>query len=1182
MLAASVNETPRPRPPAKIRRSSALAPAPSPPPSYAAAFTLTPDGKSRVDSLLGSPMAATYHLQQVGWDNQSQVPNELEEDQDLLWVNERSREELSELLVKADDLIKERENGYSGLIGLLHEELGIASAVCKTLYDDNVMLKSKHQQLLSRLPSSSPSPSPEPLPQMSRYSISLNRPISEYDSSPVSTTAYKNVRKISVSTADISHLADQNAELLDKLQRMESESISADHAGRRVLKRLEKEIQTLRQELEKTQAKSEELEKKANEGWQSQQEALRKKEERELKLRAIRNLTVASDDGDDEQEIRDFAPENMFGASGPSRSLYPPGETPRRFSGTPLRRPPHAPAPFTPHPESALISQLLEKIQELEETNGRIIEQQSETKEQLNAVQRETEHINRVYECLADANRIDLAAEASSDGGIERASYDETVRFKSFARNLAAEFVPSPSANVRHQLNLTTGSRTRKSVVGLFDVHGEEQRTRSIPDQLKSFDIPVPFASPDMYHKSLSIDTSGLPSPAISSQGSLQNSQPTLQSELGHDFQDGWGLSASDHRRSNSLYNLSPISAPSSPSPSSANHSIDLSRNIGSPYEQRNGLPTPVSMMASPSALRLSVEPPTPDKVTLGASKSQAEVSSHSLRYQRMSETLRSRTNRWVDGRFKDTLTGNTKFEFPSTNVQNEKGVETQETSRPSTPLPERLANAFEAAVENITGQPASNSDNGSSQEVARTSASQVQKMRGFGAVMLEIWLWLQFGLIILVFLWAMARRGPKAVLGDTAPGHRRSHSSRVVEAQPSRARKLPVLSHADRRKQRKAEKRKANDEEEDISDKTTKKKRKVENGKPVSVPAGQRKNSIWVGNMSFKTTQEDLKEFFKDVGEVVRIFMPTKPGANPAMKPENRGFAYVDFATEDAKTAAIARSEKPLIGRKLLIKDGDDFTGRPTKPGAELASTSAVTHSKTARKILSVQKQAPAPTLFVGNLGFETTEQDIRQLLEAHRSKPKDVAAKDEEHEGDNKTKDVWLRKIRMGTFEDSGLCKGFAFIDFTSIEHATASLVNPKNHQLNGRKLVVEYAGADAVRRGAPKVKREDGSAPPPRKFKSDGPAPHKRIDRSEKRPRRDELPVDEGNEEQGEKAGEKASDDEIKAERRREGRDGFPEFEKRQKGPRSRPKPGAALAQAKRESAAILPSKGNKITF
>ena len=51
---------------------------------------------------------------------------------------------------------------------------------------------------------------------------------------------------------------------------------------------------------------------------------------------------------------------------------------------------------------------------------------------------------------------------------------------------------------------------------------------------------------------------------------------------------------------------------------------------------------------------------------------------------------------------------------------------------------------------------------------------------------------------------------------------------------------------------------------------------------------------------------------------------------------------------------------------------------------------------------------------------------------------------------------------------------------MDFTSIDHATSVLINPKNHHLNGRELVVQYAGADAVRRGAVKTKPVDGAVP------------------------------------------------------------------------------------------------------
>lgn len=88
-------------------------------------------------------------------------------------------------------------------------------------------------------------------------------------------------------------------------------------------------------------------------------------------------------------------------------------------------------------------------------------------------------------------------------------------------------------------------------------------------------------------------------------------------------------------------------------------------------------------------------------------------------------------------------------------------------------------------------------------------------------------------------------------------------------------------------------------------------------------------------------------------------------------------------------------------------------------------------------------QKQPPAQTLFLGNLGFETTEKSIRELFEAHKVKPKkkkEVEEAPEENvekegkeagkvtgkEAVEEDKGVGIRKVRLGTFEDTGACKG------------------------------------------------------------------------------------------------------------------------------------------------------------
>lgn len=132
-------------------------------------------------------------------------------------------------------------------------------------------------------------------------------------------------------------------------------------------------------------------------------------------------------------------------------------------------------------------------------------------------------------------------------------------------------------------------------------------------------------------------------------------------------------------------------------------------------------------------------------------------------------------------------------------------------------------------------------------------------------------------------------------------------------------------------------------------------------------------------------------------------------------------------------------------------------------------------------------------------------------------------------------------------------------------TIEHATSALINPKNHQLNGRSLIVEYAGPDAVRRGAPKGKTSDG---PIAKDRRNRPPTHDSKSKySFTQPK-----------EPSESAGAgKVSTTDSDLIPVKEWSGGV-----RHKGPKTRPRPGAALALAKRESAAILPSQSHKITF
>jgi len=86
-----------------------------------------------------------------------------------------------------------------------------------------------------------------------------------------------------------------------------------------------------------------------------------------------------------------------------------------------------------------------------------------------------------------------------------------------------------------------------------------------------------------------------------------------------------------------------------------------------------------------------------------------------------------------------------------------------------------------------------------------------------------------------------------------------------------------PALSHAERRRQKKKER-----EQKNLNPAI--KKRKLKDGVATASSVSKkekRQNSVWVGNLSFKTTTDALRGFFDGVGEITRVHMPMKAGAN-------------------------------------------------------------------------------------------------------------------------------------------------------------------------------------------------------------------------------------------------------------------------------------------------------------
>jgi RNA recognition motif-containing protein len=73
---------------------------------------------------------------------------------------------------------------------------------------------------------------------------------------------------------------------------------------------------------------------------------------------------------------------------------------------------------------------------------------------------------------------------------------------------------------------------------------------------------------------------------------------------------------------------------------------------------------------------------------------------------------------------------------------------------------------------------------------------------------------------------------------------------------------------------------------------------------------------SIFVGNLAFSVTQDDLQEVFAEYGTVKRVSLPTDRETGRV-----RGFAFVDMASEAEEDAAIESLDgASWMGRDMRV----------------------------------------------------------------------------------------------------------------------------------------------------------------------------------------------------------------------------------------------------------------------
>jgi len=190
--------------------------------------------------------------------------------------------------------------------------------------------------------------------------------------------------------------------------------------------------------------------------------------------------------------------------------------------------------------------------------------------------------------------------------------------------------------------------------------------------------------------------------------------------------------------------------------------------------------------------------------------------------------------------------------------------------------------------------------------------------------------------------------------------------------------------------------------------------------------------HSIYVKNLNFATSEEQLKQSFEKVGfhpRAVRIptkAAPIKKGSSPKGEGETKqlsmGFGFVEFPSEDEAIKAIKSLQGKLVdGHALEIK---------------LSSKSFIP-----------SKAVPAPSdeisgtkIMVRNVPFEATRSELLKLFGSFGQ----------------------LKKVRLPKKFDGGH-RGFAFCEFLTRKEAENAMATLSRTHLYGRHLVLEWASKE-----------------------------------------------------------------------------------------------------------------------
>jgi nucleolin len=167
----------------------------------------------------------------------------------------------------------------------------------------------------------------------------------------------------------------------------------------------------------------------------------------------------------------------------------------------------------------------------------------------------------------------------------------------------------------------------------------------------------------------------------------------------------------------------------------------------------------------------------------------------------------------------------------------------------------------------------------------------------------------------------------------------------------------------------------------------------------------------LFVRNLSWSVTENDLYDLFREVGEVLSVKIPTRREDG---KP--RGFAFVEMSSQEIGKKAIQRLNSAMLYNRELVVDFQDESR-----GGGNSSSGPVKNAK----------------LFVRNINYSVSEQALQNLFQQAGT----------------------VYSVKIATDRESGESKGFGFIEMSSAEEAQNAINTLNNTYLEGKEIIIDF---------------------------------------------------------------------------------------------------------------------------